>query len=391
MEFNRTYNILWFDDDFEPINLDESHEENTTRDAFYEDVSYANEYGLNVVGVWNLQDFENKIKDYRKYQAVIFDLRGLDYDNKFNDSIMPKAYKMVESLPNIEIFIYSANLNDRYFGSYVESLEDHTFNKGLGVDPLYKKIREVLDNNHHYYRNHEECLALFNEGILSYANRTHMDELLRKYEAKDGLYSPYNSMRHILEDMLNKLQEYRIIRIVDNGDKIETFNLKMKYLAEDYYFKKNADCKSVLDYDNPKVPFELCRREIKYAMKFLKDITNHYSHFLEKNPNYLKEYDSYGCNLLIQQSAYKAFFAAMKWYYSLMHGRPNKALGPFPVEKDEQGFFYCGKEYSVSPITLRDNCITVGDFVYILYSVPNENEKTQGKYRFYAKQIAKKE
>ena len=50
MEFNRTYNILWFDDDFEPINLDESHEENTTRDAFHEDVSYANEYGLMWLG-----------------------------------------------------------------------------------------------------------------------------------------------------------------------------------------------------------------------------------------------------------------------------------------------------------------------------------------------------
>ena len=109
METNRTYNILWFDDDFEPISLDESHEENTTRDAFYDDVSEAKDYGLNVEGVWNLQDFKDKIKNYGKYQAVIFDLRGLDHDNKLNDSIMPKANKMVESLPNIEIFIYSAN------------------------------------------------------------------------------------------------------------------------------------------------------------------------------------------------------------------------------------------------------------------------------------------
>ncbi len=391
MEINRTYNILWFDDDFEPINLDESHEENTTRDAFHEDVSYASEYGLNVEGVWNLQDFENKIKDYKKYQAVIFDLRGLDYDNKFNDSIMPKANKMVESLPNIEIFIYSANLNDRYFGSYVEGLEDHAFNKGLGVEPLLKKIREVLDNNLHYYKNHEECLALFNEGILNQVNRLHMDELLIRYETNDSLYSPYNSMRHILEDMLNKLQEYGIIRISDNGDKFETFNLKMKYLSEDFYFKKNNEGKSVLDYENPKVPFELCRREVKYIMKFLKDITNHYSHFLEKNQNYLKEYNIYGCNLLIQQSVYNAFFVAMKWYYSLMHGRPHKALGPFSVEKDEQGFFHCGKDYSISPTTLRENCINVGDFVYILWSVPNKNENTQMKYSFYAKQIAKRE
>ena len=391
METNTIYNILWFDDDFEPINLEEVFEENTIRDAFREDVSYASEYGLNVEGVWNLQDFKDKIKDFGKYQAVIFDLRGLDHENKFNDSIMPKANKMVESLPNVEIFIYSANLNDRYFGSYVENLRDHAFNKGCGVEPLLQKIREVLDNNLHYYKNHKECLALFNEGILSQENRPHMDELLRKYETNNSLYSPYNSMRQILEDMLNKLQEYGIIRIADNGDKFETFNLKMKYLSEDFYLKKNNEGKSVLDYENPKVPFELCRREIKYIMKFLKDITNYYSHFLKESPNYLQDIDTYGCNLNIQQGAYNAFFAAMKWYYSLMHGRPNKALGPFPVEKDERGFFHCGKDYSVNPTTLRENCINVGDFVYILYVVPNENEKTQSIYRFYAKQIAKRE
>lgn len=391
METNRTYNILWFDDDFEPISLDESHEENTTRDAFYDDVSEAKDYGLNVEGVWNLQDFKDKIKNYGKYQAVIFDLRGLDHDNKLNDSIMPKANKMVESLPNIEIFIYSANLNDRYFGSYVESLGDHAFNKGRGVEPLFKKIREVLDNNLHYYKNHEECLALFNEEILSQDNRPHMDELLRKYDANDSLYSPYNSMRQILEDMLNKLQKYGIIKIADNGDKFETFNLKMKYLSEDFYFKKNNEGKSVLDYENPKVHFELCRREIKYVMKFLKDITNHYSHFLDKNKNYLMDYDRFGCNLLVQQSTYQAFFAAMKWYYSFMHGRPYNALGPFPVEKDEQGYFHCGQDHVVKLATLRSLQINVGDFVYILSSAQNMDAETKGRYRSYARHIEKRE
>ena len=341
-------------------------------------------------GVWNLQDFEYKIKDYGKYQAVIFDLRGLDHDNKFNDRIMRDAKKIVDHLPNIETFIYSANLNDRYFAPHIEDLEGRVFNKGKGVERLYKKIREVLDNNLHYYKNHEECLALFNEGILNQLNRPRMDELLRKYEAKDSLYSPYNSMRQILEDMLDKLQKYGIIRIADGGDKFETFNLRMKYLAEDYY-KKNSDGKYVLDYESPKVPFELCRREIKYILKFLKDITNHYSHFLEKNQNYLREYNIYGCNLLIQQSAYQAFFAVMKWYYSLMHGRPQKALGPFPVEKDEQEFFHGGKDYLIKLATLRNNQINVGDFVYILSHVPNIDAATKDRYRFYEKQIEKKE
>ena len=48
-------------------------------------------------------------------------------------------------------------------------------------------------------------------------------------------------------------------------------------------------------------------------------MTNNYSHFLKKHPNYLRkdenvlEYDA-----LIQQSVYPAFFVVMKWYYGYM-------------------------------------------------------------------------
>ena len=392
MKTNVTYNVLWFDDDFKPISSTENYHEKYKREQFQKkDVAKATDFCIKVEGVWNLEDFEDKIKNYKNYQAVIFDLKGLEGNNVSNDDVMHTAYDKIMTLPNIEIFVYSNNIEDPYFGYRVGKLRNkgHAIDKDLRSEPLFKKIREVLDNNLHYYKNHEECLALFNEGILRQDNRPHMDELLIKFETKDSLYSPYNSMRQILEDMLNKLQDYGIIRIADNGDKFETFNLKMKYLSEDFYFKKNNEGKSVLDYENPKVHFELCRREIKYVMKFLKDITNHYSHFLDKNKNYLMDYDKFGCNLLVQQSTYQAFFAAMKWYYSFMHGRPHKALGPFPVEKDEQGYFHCGKDYSINTTTLRENCINVGDFVYILWSVPNKNQNTQMKYRFYAKQIEK--
>ena len=74
-----------------------------------------------------------------------------------------------------------------------------------------------------------------------------------------------------------------------------------------------------------------------------------------------------------------------------MHGRPQKALGPFPVEKDEQGFYHCGKDYLVNHATLRNNQINVGDFVYIIYYVQNIDAVSKGRYRFYAKQIAKRE
>ena len=262
MENNTIYNILWFDDDFEPINFEEAHSENINRETFQDDVSIAEDFALKVEGVWNLQDFKEKIKGSGKYQAVVFDLRGLDKDDKFNDSIMFKASKIVESRPNIEIFIYSANTNAPKFELIIEDLKEkgHVFKKGEGVDLLYKKIRNVLDGNLHYYKNYPECLSLFNEGILNHTNRSHMDELLKKLEDKDSLYSPYNSMRQILEDMLDKLHKYRIIRAVDKGDKFETFNSRMKYLTDEFYSMKDSNGKNIQDYDNPKVPYAIIWR-----------------------------------------------------------------------------------------------------------------------------------
>ena len=393
MENNTIYNILWFDDDFEPINFEEGYSENSDREIFLDDVALAEDFGIKVEGVWNLQDFKERIKKSSKYQAVIFDLRGLDCNDKFNDYIMPEAKEIVDKLPNIEVFVYSSNIHYPKFDITLKKINErgHVFNKGERPNKLYEKIRCVLDGNLHYYKNHPECLSLFNEGVLNHTNRPHMDELLKKLEDKDSLYSPYNSMRQILEDMLDKLQKYRIIRAVDKGDKFETFNSRMKYLTDEFYSMKDSNGKNILDYDNPKVPYELCRREIKYILKYLKDITNHYSHFLEKNQNYLKEFDGYGCNLLVQQSAYKAFFVAMKWYYSLMHNRPINSLGPFPMEKDETNTFHCGLDYMISYSTVKENQINVGDFVYILWSVQNDNEKTKEKYRFYAKKIVKRD
>ena len=62
----------------------------------------------------------------------------------------------------------------------------HVFNKGERPNKLYEKIRCVLDGNLHYYKNHPECLSLFNEGVLNHTNRPHMDELLKKLEDKDS-------------------------------------------------------------------------------------------------------------------------------------------------------------------------------------------------------------
>ena len=48
MENNTIYNILWFDDDFEPINFEEGYSENSDREIFLDDVALAEDFGIKV-------------------------------------------------------------------------------------------------------------------------------------------------------------------------------------------------------------------------------------------------------------------------------------------------------------------------------------------------------
>ena len=318
------YKILWFDDDFESVKEEASFDEKDTRKTFQEDAEMSSDYGIGVVGVPNYEMFCEEIKKLPSYQAVIFDLKGLEKDKNASDRVMPEALELIKANKDLPTFVYSANVTSEKFELTIGCLQDQgrCFPKALGVTPLYEKIVEVLDSNLHYYQTHKECLQLFSKNYLNAtANRNRMDELLKMYEAKDKSYSPYNNMRHILEDMLETLVD---IGLIDS--KFEEFAPRMSYLTKSFNPQKDdsgntrkKDGKTQWDYENPSVPFSTCRREIKYVLHFLGNITNRYSHFLEDEPEYLRQGELVlEYNYLIQQSVYPAFFVAMKWFYGYM-------------------------------------------------------------------------
>lgn len=318
------YKILWLDDDFEPISSETNIDENLTRKSFQEDVELASDYGISVVGVSSYERFLVEVKNLHSFQAVVFDLKGMEKNGEVSDMVMPEAVETLIKNRDLPIFVYSANDQSEKFEITLHKIkkEGRCFNKGLGVAPLYEKILDVLEENLHYYKGHEECLHLFIENFLNAANKDKMDELLKMYEAQEKSYAPYNNMRHILEDMLKTLVDDGLIKEQKQG-----FDPRMKYLTEkvNYQMDSNGNVvkkedKPQLDFDNPVVPFEICPREIKYVLHFLGDMTNRYSHFLETEPEYLKQGASRAeYNILIQQSVYSAFFVAMKWFYSYMN------------------------------------------------------------------------
>jgi hypothetical protein len=302
------YNILWLDDDFLPAEIDHPVvDEALTREGFLEDVELASDYGLKVDGVANYEEFCSKLNNLSSYQAVIFDLKGLEANSEINDGVMQDSFEKVKN--ELPVYIYSANLDSETFRLPIKQLKKsgHCFNKALDVCLLYEKVREELDNNLHFYVGRGECLSLFTNGYLSSSNRTKMDDLLKEYSKNNDEIS-YNNIRQILEDLLDTLVN---IGTIPNNEDTNSLNKKVKYLT-------GTVSESVYSY-KPNVPYEICRQEIRCAIKYLADICNYYSHNSKVKAEYLidgenlKEY-----NLLLKQSVFPAFFAVMKWFYGYM-------------------------------------------------------------------------
>ena len=313
------YRILWFDDDFQDSITSPNEKEldvNLRRAALYSDAELAADYDLEVNAVKDLEQFRNCLTSFSRYDAVIFDLRGLDCNDSDNVIVMGDAKELADSVPNLLQYVYSANIHDPRFDITLRKLkeEGRCFNKALGSEKLFEKIKTDLDEALHYYKGHEECLSLIHDGYINVENRGRLNQILKNNQEKTLEYSPYNDMRQILEDLLKTLDAYGDLPLPEGTHK--SVNRWVKFITEEYERKSDSHKP---DYDRPLFPLEKCRQEIKYVLKYLCDMTNNYSHFLKKHPNYLRkdenvlEYDA-----LIQQSVYPAFFVVMKWYYGYM-------------------------------------------------------------------------
>ncbi len=319
----KKYKILWLDNDFVPmIEAPSSPEEkqiNLERSALLDDALLAADYDMKVSFASSYEQFEANKDVFGTFDAVIFDLHGLDHKDSFNVRVLGAAKALADKYPGLLEYVYSANPDDPVFEITIGPLMDlgRCFSKALGVQPLFTKIKEDLDSKLNYYKGHEECLALLHEGYLDSDLKLAMNALLEDYLLEKSEAIPYNNMRKIMEGMLQKMVDYGDI-ITGDGEK-SSFNNRLDYITNRCEEYENEKGKKVILYDRPLFPNEKCSKEIKYVLDFLGNITNNNSHFLKDDPTYLrKDEASLEYNILLQKSIYPAFFLAMKWYYGFM-------------------------------------------------------------------------
>ena len=306
------YNILWFDDDFEPVEQTETPAENAQRKSFQADVTNARKtFHFHVTGVCNYEEFCNELHQISRFQAVVLDLRGLEKDGVASDFVMYEALQELNEAATLPIYIYSADTEDVRFELLINPMKQlgRCFNKQQGIRGLFQKMKEDLEDSLHVYEDCPECLELFSDGFLDAANKSIMDLILEGYHSMDPDFSPYNYMRQILENMFHELVGEGIL-----PDRQKTLNQRVDYLVR--FCNRKTDGSGEIDFDHPKVPFEICPREVKRVINFVADITNHNSHFFESTTSYLREDESVReYKELLLQSVYPAFVYVMKWYY----------------------------------------------------------------------------
>lgn len=311
------YNILWLDDDFTGPDYTNGEDIiNARRESFLDDVRKAEKFDLNIDSAKDIDEFKTKFAHYpEKYQAVILDIMDLNPDDATDESALAEALKIVNKSKGVLVYVYSNNPDKPGHKDYIKVNlpAGHAISKAGKVEELlYSKIVNDLSEELHYFTGHEECLELLNKGYLN--SQDQMKNILKNI--KDDTYLPFNDIRQVLENMLDTLVQSKIIpEYISGKDKYMTFSNRMDYITKSCH--KNKD--GIVNWNQPCIPYCDCRHEIKWVLDFLANITNRYSHYMEKFPNYLlsgellEEYST-----SIRKITYDSFFVAMKWYLGYM-------------------------------------------------------------------------
>lgn len=304
------YKVLWFDDDFSTEQIHDDDKTKTRREAFLNDAEQANDFGIEYDTACTIEEFENIFqKSENLYQAVIFDIKGLNPNDSSDESGIYKANMLVDKTNGILKYVYSGNIDKPEHKAFLDNYfhKDNIFSKADDIVLLFEKIKSDLDGALDCYQEHMECLQLFNKRYLKGENKTKMDEVMKcYYDSKRTV--PLNFIRIIFEDMLLQFASTKQPDVtLDTNKHKERFN----YIVRDCHKDINGN----FDYTNPKVPYSECPQAVKYCIEFTWNMTNINSHN-QPHPAFLSPSDY---EVFSKKAIYNAFFATMKWYYRYMN------------------------------------------------------------------------
>lgn len=305
------YSVLWLDDDFQPLieNPNEDQEDiNDVRETFIGDVKKAGLYNLEITGVTNIEQFKEKLLEPGRYQAVIFDLKGLDNDNIDNDYGITEGLDAIRDLTLLR-YVYSNTLTSEVFKHDIQKLKEAgcCFDKGLSCKPLYEKILKDLDQKYNLYQNYPQLLALFQEGYLSINDKMRVDQLLQDYHSnntatdnklyiRDLLHGLYETL--VYSEIKGKKQLIDNQRLPSDEGRFGVLFKALSYGASDVLPNSNM------------IP-----RPIKNAIQYTGNIANLLSH--GKKLGNAESFDKpfYSTMML---GVYPTVIEILLWYYDYM-------------------------------------------------------------------------
>lgn len=211
MNTERTFNIIWLDDEIEEYQEYQG----------YEDPSKEDSPKLNFTFIKYKDSFLEKFSaSPHKYHAAILDANGLDRKspadkankNGFSDLIDLVAEK------DVLLYVFSGELERQEYNGedqdYLNSIkkriggEEHFHKKSATAERLLNKIIDDLDSKYHYYLGHEHLLDFFSKGwIQSKFKSEFLDNLMEYYYNKDYDSAHGNHMRNMTEQLLLRVNE----------------------------------------------------------------------------------------------------------------------------------------------------------------------------------------
>lgn len=314
------YKILWLDDFFAPLTSNFDKEFLNKCANFQEEIAQAKlDYDLEIDSIWDINQFPDYVQNIKQYQAVVFDLRGLNPDDSTDLMPMPSAYNQIKD-KGVLAYVYSANTNDAKFSITLDQLkkEGRCFSKGgadfetgrTALEVLLDKVVADLGSSLNFYEGHEECLNIFKNGWLDSDSRPDMDSILSIHHDRNYLDLPAGKMRKIMEMIAHKLIEVNVLPS-DTQTKIKQWT---RCFCNSY--NRSSDGDTPWDYNSPSIPYGLCGRDVRVMM-------NHLANALDENNHYFKTISNERIRQYIWSSVYDAFFVVIWWFDWFMKNLEN--------------------------------------------------------------------
>jgi len=322
----KKFKILWLDDFFGPITDVMDEDTRKSHNNFQDKVNeLVEDYpDIEFVTIYSINQFFD-ITDLHQYQAIIFDLRGLNPEDSQDTLPIHQALEIIGN-KDILTYIFSANTDAGEYTNDINKIRQlgRCFSKNdsdkeynlSSYECLMRKVYQELTDSMYLFEGKEECLRIFNNNWVDSSEETlgWMKNILNTWDKKEVHILPADDMRKICEMIAKKLIGIGLLPI----NTPITIKQWTKYFTDSFIRKDDTGTREIekditkRDYNNPYVPFVLCDKGVRVMME-------HAAATLDNQNHYYSTIKDKIIREKIWNSAFDAFFVIIRWFDWFMH------------------------------------------------------------------------